>query len=432
MKNEPIAVPLRPERASAMDVQRTPVKRRRRTLVRASLAALALACITFALSRLKAAAPSVDRATVFIDTVKRGQMLRQVLGPGTLQPEQIRWVSAVVAARVERIPVRPGARVEPDTILLELINPDLELAALEAERQLASASAELVNLEATQRNGRLAQESSIASLSSGLNEARRRAAADQELAQKGFLSELEMAQTKGRADELGGRLAFEEKRLVALGDGMAAQRSAQNAQAERLRAIAQFRRREVDALKVRAGVSGVLQELPLQVGQWLAPGTLLAKVAQPERLKAEIRIAEVQARDIQIGQPASIDTRNGVVPGHVVRIDPAVHGGTVKVDVALEGSLPKGARPDLSVEGTIELERLKDVVFVGRPAFGQGESTIGIFKIAPDGEHAVRVQAQLGRSSVKTVEIKDGLAPGDRVILSDTSQWDSTERIRLQ
>ncbi|HJZ83875.1 MAG TPA: HlyD family efflux transporter periplasmic adaptor subunit [Polyangia bacterium] len=417
---------------SGVDIPREPPKKRRRYVIYAAVGTVVLVGATLGLRKLRAAAPTVERATVWMDTVKRGPMLRQVQGQGTLVPEQIRWISATAASRVERIIVRPGTPVKEDTVLVELTNPDQQLAALEAERQVTSAEAELVNLQATQQNQRLAQESVVATLRSELGDARRRATADDELAKKGFLSELERGQSRDRANELAGRLEFEQKRLGALSQGMAAQVAAQRSQVERLRAIAQFRRREVDALRVRAGVAGMLQELPLQVGQSVAVGALLAKVAQPDKLKAEVHIPETQAKDVQLGQRATVDTRNGVIPGRVSRIDPAVQAGTVKIDVTLEGALPQGARPDLTIEGTVELERLENVLFVGRPAFGQAQSTVGLFKLEDGGDGAVRVNVKLGKSSVKTVEILSGLAEGDQVILSDMSQWDSADRIRLR
>ena len=418
--------------ASTMDVPRArPRRSRRRWLIGAGVAGVGIAT-TLLLGSLRSAAPQVDRSSVWIDTVRRGDLRREVQGQGTLVPERIRWVSAVCAARVEKIPLKAGVAVKRDSVLVELENPDMKLQALEAERQLATASSELINLQATQRNQRLGQESVIASLRSDLREARLRAAADLRLARKGFLSELEMSQSRAKADELSGRVAFERRRLLAMSEGMAAQLSARRAQVERLRSIAAFRRREVEALEVRAGVAGVLQDLPLQVGQWVTPGTLLAKVVRPDRLKAELRIAETRMKDVQIGQRASIDTHSGVVAGHVARIDPAAQAGTVKVDVALDGPLPRGARPDLGVEGTIELEHLTGVLFVGRPAFGEGDGQVTIFKLVEGGRHAERVRVQLGRSSAKTIEVVSGLREGDRVILSDLSQWDSVERIRLK
>ena len=417
---------------SPVDIPRTPPRRTRRRVLMALGAAVLIVAATVGLRRLRAAAPSVERGTVWMDTVQRGPMLREVLGQGTLVAEEIRWIAAKTSARVERVLVRPGAVVHADTVLLELANSDVELQALEADRQLAQAEAELANLNATLNGQRLAQESVVASIGSDLGDARRRARADEELAKKGFLSDLEQAQTRGKADELDGRLDFERKRLGAQSRGIAAQVAAQRAQVERLRSIAEFRHKEVDALRLRAGVDGVLQELSLQNGQAVAAGALLAKVVRPERLKAEIRIPETQAKDVLIGQKASVDTRNGVVPGRVVRIDPAALAGTVRVDVTLEGALPAGARPDLNVEGTIEIERLASVLFVGRPASGQPDSTVGLFRLDPDGSGAERTTVQLGRSSVKSVEIKGGLREGDRVILSDMSQWDQVDRIRLQ
>ena len=395
-------------------------------------ALIAVAGVSMGLGRLKAAAPTVEKGTVWMDTVQRGPMVREVLGQGTLVPEEIRWIAAKTSARVERVLVKPGATVKPDTVILELANSDLELAALEADRQLAQAQAEVANLAATLNSQRLAQESVIASLGSDLGDAQRRARADEELAKKGFLSELEQGQTRDRERELTGRLEFERKRLNAQGKGIAAQMAAQRAQIERLRSISEFRRKEVDGLKLTAGVDGVLQELALQPGQSVAAGALLAKVARPDRLQAEVRIPETQAKDVRVGQKATIDTRNGIIPGRVARIDPAAVQGTVRVDVTLEGALPPGARPDLNVEGTIEIERLPSVLYVGRPAFGQPESTVGLFKLESDGSIAERVSVKLGRSSVKSVEILAGLEQGDRVILSDMSQWDQVDRIRLK
>lgn len=423
----PRATPL----AGSMDIRRTPPRRGRRRLVLVLIASALVIGLTIGLRRLRAAAPTVERGTIWVDTVKRGPMLREVQGQGTLVPLEIRWITAATAARVDRVRVQPGTRVDADTVLVDLINPDVELQALEADRQLAQAQAELVNLEATLTNQRLAQESVVASLGSEQQEAKRRAAADEVLAKKGFLSDLEMATSRDKASTLSGRQAFEEKRLGALAKGIAAQAQAQRQQLERLRSIAQFRHKEVDALHVRAGVAGVLQELPLQPGQSVAVGAVGAKVAQPDRLKAEIRVPETQAKDVQLGQKATVDTRNGVVTGKVARIDPAAVSGTVKVDITFDGPLPAGARPDLSVEGTVELERLASVLFVGRPAFGQPESTVGLFKLGSDDE-AARTEVKLGKASVRTIEVRGGLAEGDRVILSDMTQWDGAERIRLR
>jgi multidrug resistance efflux pump len=398
----------------------------------AALSVLVLGGGTLGLHRLRVAAPTVDKATVWIDTVQRGTMVREIQGQGKLVPEDVRWISATTPARVDQILVRPGTAVTPETVLLVLVNPDVELAALEAERQLAGAESELVNLRASLESQRLAQESQVATLRSELGDARRRAVADDDLANKGFLSELERGQSRDRAAELAGRIDFEEKRARAIGRGQSAQLAAQEQQVERLRAIAEFRRRAVDELHVRAGATGVLQQLPLQVGQSVAAGALLANVARPDRLKAEIRIPEVQAKDAQIGLPAKVDTHADLVSGHVVRVDPAVVSGFVKVDVSIEGSLPAGARPDLSVAGTIELDRLDDVLFVGRPAQGQPDSDVGLFKLEPDGDVAVRTPVRLGRTSVKTVEVVRGLRQGDRVILSDMAQWSQADRVKLR
>jgi HlyD family secretion protein len=414
------------------DVRRAPPRRSRRRLILVLVASALAIGLTIGLRRLRAAAPAVDRAVVWIDQVKRGPMLRDVQGQGTLVPVEIRWITAVAPARVDRVRVLPGTKVEADTVLVDLLNPDVELQALEADRQLAQAQAELTNLQASLTNQRLAQESVVAGLDSDKEEAQRRATADQELAKKGFLSDLEMATSRERASALSGRKNFEEKRLGALAKGITAQVQAQRQQLERLRSIAEFRHKEVDALHVRAGVAGVLEEMPLQPGQSVAVGALVAKVAQPDKLKAELKVPETQAKDVRLGQKASIDTRNGIVVGKVSRIDPAAVAGTVKVDVQFEGPLPEGARPDLSIEGTIELERLNDVLYVGRPAFGQPDATIALFKLVPDGDEAVRTPVKLGKASVRTIEVRGGLVEGDRVILSDMSQWEGAERVRLK
>jgi HlyD family secretion protein len=429
-KNQPLALAQASLRFPPVDIPREPPKRTGRYIAYAAAALALIVGVSLGLRRLRPAAPMVD-ASVWMDTVQRGPMVREVLGQGTLVPEEIQWIAAKTSARVEKVPVKPGAVVKADTVILELSNSDVELAALEADRQLAQAQAELVNLQATLNGQKLAQESTVASIGSDLADAKRRARADEELAKKGFLSELEQGQTLGRANELAGRLEFERKRLAAQSQGIAAQVAAQRAQVERLRSISQFRRKEVDGLKLRAGVDGVLQELSLQNGQAVAAGALLAKVVRPDKLKAEIRIPETQAKDVALGQKASVDTRNGVVAGHVVRIDPAALAGTVRVDVTLDGELPAGARPDLNVEGTIEIERLQSVLFVGRPASGQPGTTVGLFKLDTDGTGAERTPVKLGRSSVKNIEIVAGLREGDRVILSDMSQWDQVDRIRL-
>jgi RND family efflux transporter MFP subunit len=415
---------------SLMDIPRPPRRRGRRAAILVVVAAAALLAVTVALARLRAAAPVLDRSGVLIATVERGPMLRAVQGQGTLVPEDIRFLSAVAGGRVERVRVRPGARVAADTVLVDIANPDVELAALEAARQVATAAADLTNLRARLENERLGQEAVVAGTHSELAEAERRALADGELAKRGFLSELEMARSRDQAKTLDGKLGIEQQRLGAQTRGFAAQLRAQEEQLLRLRAIADFRKQAVDALHVRASVAGVLQELPLQPGQTVAPGALVAKVADPTRLRAEVRVPETQAREVRVGQPARIDTRNGVVAGAVSRVEPAVQAGTVRVEVTASEPWPEGARPDLTVDGTIELERIADTVFVDRPALAEAQATVQLWKVV--GDEAVRTTVTLGRASVRTVEIRRGLQPGEQVIVSDMSAWDKDERVRLR
>jgi multidrug efflux pump subunit AcrA (membrane-fusion protein) len=417
---------------SVVDIPRKPRNRRKRNLIFAACAAAVIAAITFGLSRLRAAAPLVDRGGLWTDTVKRGPMLREVKGPGTLVPERIRLITADTAGRVERIPLRPGAQVEPGTVLLELSNPDVMLQALDAERQLAQAQADLINLRATADGNTLTTRSSVATLEAQVADAQRRAKADEKLAAEGVISEVEARQQLERAEELRSRLGLERKRLGVVAGSGKEQVAAQEAQIERLRAVVAFRRKQVDSMKVRSIDRGVLSELPLELGQWVTPGALLAKVVQPEQLKAVLRIPETQARDLALHLAAAIDTRNGVVQGRVSRISPSANQGSVEVDVSLPAELPRGARPDLTVEGTIEIEKLQNVLFVGRPAGAQAGGQTELFKIVKGGDEAHRVKVRLGRSSVSTVEIVDGLAEGDAVILSEMSQWDTTDRVRLR
>lgn len=421
----------RPLSYAPMDIPRTPAKRTGRYLVYL-VAVVAAAGGLVGLRRLRPAVPAVDHGSLWMDVVKRGPLVREVQGQGTLVPEEIRWITAKGSGRVERVLGQPGAMVKPDTVILELANPDVQLQALEAGRQLAQARAELASLQASLNAQRLAQESVIATIGSDLADARRRASASNAMAKKGYVPDLEQAQAVDRANELSGRLDFEKRRLGAHSQGIVAQVTAQRVQIERLRAIAEFRLSQVRDLTVRAGVTGVLQELPLHEGQAVAAGALMAKVVRPDRLKAEIRIPETQAKDIQVGQKASVDTRNALVHGHVARIDPAAQAGTVRVDVTLDELLPPGARPDLNVEGTVEIERLSNVLFVGRPAVDQPGSMVALFKLDPDGGGAQRTTVRLGRSSVKSVEVVAGLREGDRVVLSDMSEWDHTDRIRLK
>ncbi|MQA91994.1 MAG: HlyD family efflux transporter periplasmic adaptor subunit [Gemmatimonas sp.] len=396
----------------------------------AVLAVLVLA--TAALARLEPAAPSVDRAGIWVDTVREGTMVRQVRGPGTLVPEQIRYISAVSGGRVEQIMVEPGTSVTPDTELLVLSNPEVTLQAMEAQRDLAGSRATVATLRATLENERLNQEAAAATVRSEYREAQRQVTANRELAERGLIPTLDLRRSEDTAAELAERLEIEEQRLEFLAASMEAQLEAQLAEVERLVSLSALQESYVEALVVNPGATGVLRELPLQEGEWVNPGTRVAVVVQPGRLKAELRVPETQARDVAVGQPASIDTRNGLIPGRVVRIDPAVENGTVTVDVALEGELPRGARPDLSVDGTIEIERLENVVYTGRPAYGQAESTVGLFRLDPEGRTANRIGVQLGRSSVNTIEVVNGLQPGDVVILSDMSQWDAVDRVRLR
>jgi HlyD family secretion protein len=393
---------------------------------------LAVLLTTVGLARLKPAAPPVDRSTVWLDTVRRGPMVRQVRGLGTLVPEDVLWIPAITQGRVERILMRPGAMVKPDTILLVLSNPELELQALDAEYQVKAAEAELVRQEVQLESQRLTQHAEVVRVKSEMHQSQLRADRDEVLASEGLLADLNLHLSRSAAEQLRERHDIEEERLSIQFKANDAQLDVQRAQVEKLRALARLRKSEVEALKVRAGSQGVLQALPVEVGQQVSAGTILAKVAQPEHLKAELKVPETQVKDVALGQPVLVDTRNGTIPGSVVRIDPAVREGTVTVDVKLQGELPAGARPDLSVEGIIEIERLADVVYVGRPAFGQPNSTIGMFRLEPDGKLALRVQVKLGRSSVSIIEVREGLNPNDQVILSDTSAYDAYDRIALR
>lgn len=414
-----------------MDIPREPKSKRRRWIL-GGAAVAGVVIITAALGRLEPAAPSVDRGTLWIDTVRKGEMLRQVRGPGTLVPEQILYISAVTGGRVERIQVRPGEKVTANTLILEMSNPDVQLEALSAEQQLNAAEAALVSLRTTLETQRLNQEGTVATTQQQYNEAKRNADVANGLDTKGLLSPVEVGNARDRATEAGKRLEVETQRFSVMSKSIDEQMALQRQQVQRLRAIADFQRKRVESMQVRAGTDGVLQDMDLQPGQWVQPGTLLAKVAQPGRLKAVLQIPETQAKDVALGQPAAIDTRNGIVKGRVVRMDPSAHNGTVTMDVALDGTLPPGARPDLSVDGTIEVERLENVLYVGRPAYGQAESTVGLFKLTPDGKEAVRVNVKLGRSSVNTIEVVQGLNVNDKVIISDMSAWDSHDRVRLR
>jgi multidrug resistance efflux pump len=416
-----------------VDIPRERPNKKKKAILYGGIGIVGLAAITVALGRLEPAAPSVDAGTVFLDSVRRGTMRVQVRGPGTLVPEQIRFVSALTAGRVERKLVMPGTRVEAGTILLEMSNPDVQLEALEAERQLTQAESDRVNLRSTLETQRLNQEGVVATVRQQMAEARRTAFGAESLAQRGLISTNDLENARGRATELETRVSLEEKRLQVMTESMASQLATQESQVSRMQAIVEFQRNRLASLRVRAGAPGVLQDLPLEEGQWVISGQTLARVVQPERLKAVLRVPEVQARDVVLGQVAFIDTRTDTIPGRVIRIDPASTNATVAVDIALEvDSLPRGARPDLSVDGIIEVARLDDVLWTGRPVFGQQNSTVGLFKVSPDRREAVRVQVRLGRTSVTSVEIVSGLAQGDLVITSDMSAWDEADRVRLR
>lgn len=416
-----------------MDIPRKSAARQRliKRIIYVALAIILISATTVVLSRLKPAAPTVERATVWIDGVKRGPMLRQVRGLGTLVPEEIRWIPATTEGRVERRLVEPGTTVKATTVLLELSNPSLVQTALDAEMQVKAAEARYADLRVTLQSQLLTQKAGSAQVEADYKQAQLRADTDAELARQGLTADLNRQLSALAAEQLGNRNRIEKERLAISGESIKAQLAVQQAEVDRLHAMAELKRQQVDQLHVRAGLDGVLQQVPVEVGQQVTAGTNLARVAVPRKLKAELKIAETQAKDVQIGQLASIDTRNGIISGHVVRIDPAVVAGTVTVDVKLDGALPQDARPDLSVEGTIELERLADVLYVGRPVQGQAFSTVGLFKLVDDGKEAVRVPVKLGRSSVNTIEIVEGLQVGDQVILSDMSAQDRSDRIRL-
>ncbi|HEY0035662.1 MAG TPA: HlyD family efflux transporter periplasmic adaptor subunit [Longimicrobium sp.] len=414
-----------------MDVTRPTKSKRARWIVGAA-GLMVLTVCTVALARLEPAAQSVERTTVWTDTVRRGEMLRQVRGPGTLVAEDIRWVPAVVPGRVERKLVFPGMAVKAGTVLAELSNPDVERQALEARRQLAAAASDLATLRSNLESQRLTQEATVATVRNQLREADRQATAAEGLSAQQLVSRQEVENARGDAEEMRARLGVEQRRLSFIGQSMQSQIAAQQSQLGILRTLADFQQKQIEAMQVRAGSDGVLQELAVEPGQWVNSGTTLAKVVQPGRLKALLRIPETQAKDVVVGQAASVDTRNGIVRGRVVRIDPSVQNGSVAIDVALDHPLPRGARPDLSVDGTVDIERLTNVMYVSRPAYGQAESTVSMFRLAPAGAEAQRTQVRLGRGSASTVEVISGLKPGDIVILSDMSQYDGSEKVRLK
>jgi len=419
-----------------MDIQRPSNARAKkiRRIIYGSVAFLLIGGVSYGLSRLRPAAPTVDRATIWPGEVRRGSMLREVHGLGTLVPEDIRWIPAQTNARVEKIVLRPGvdAVVKPDTVILELSDPQVQRDVLDAQYQLKGAEADLANLKVQVNSQLMNQKSTEAGVRSDYEQARIQNDVDKKLVGEGLKATVEEQLSRVKAEQLKVRLQLEEERTRVATDSSAAQLAAQEAKVEQMRALYALKKSQYDALHVRAGMNGVLQLVPVEEGQQVTAGTQLARVADPKKLKAEIKIPETQAKDITAGQKATVDTRNGIVNGRVFRIDPSVQNGTVTVDVHITDPLPQGARPDLSVDGTVELENLKDVVYMDRPVNGQPDSKIGIFKLIDDGSEAVRVNVVLGKSSVNTIEVKEGLKVGDKVILSDMSQWDNYDRIRLK
>ncbi len=416
-----------------MDIPRSRIRWRRR--LRRGLAfgaiVLILGLITLGVWRLTPADPTVERASVVIDSVKRGTLLRQVQGYGKLVPEEMYWIPARTQGRVERILVQPGAAVRPDTVLLEMSNEELERDVATAVMEVKATEADYTSLRVRLAKEVLDQKASFAMVQANYSRAKLEEQMNEQLATDRLISNRQLQLSRSTAQELATRLEIETTRVEISSEAVEAQLAAQAARVDQVRAIARLKRNQLDGLHVRAGTTGVLALLPVEVGQQVTPGTNLARVANPEQLKAEIKIPETQAKDIAVGQNASIDTHNGIISGRVSRIDPAVQEGSVTVDVALDGPLPTGARPDLSVNGTIELERLEDVLYVGRPAFGRDTGLVSMFRLADGGERAVRVQVSLGSSSVMAVEVLEGLQPGDEVILSDMSAWDELESIRL-
>jgi HlyD family secretion protein len=431
-------------RSAIMDVQRTGVKKRKviRWIITAIVLLGAAGGIGYGVMHLQPALPSVEAGTVYPDTVKRGPMLRQVHGLGSLVPDDVTWISAETEGRVEKINILPGAVVRPDTIVMELSNPTLNEAMVGAEFDLKQAEANLTDLTVTLQSTNFDKQAAAAQVNADYNDAKLNADKDAQLAKLGLIPDLDVKLSQSKADNLQFRSDLEKKRLGIIQQQVEAQLAAQKVKIEQLKAMYELKKQQVDRLHVRAGVMGVLQQLgnagsaagtspPLEAGQNVTAGSILAKVAQQDRLKAQVKITETEAKDILVGQPASIDTRNGVIPGKVTRIDPAAVNGSVLVDVALTGPLPAGARPDLSVDGTIDIERLADVVYVGRPTVGQPHTTATMFRYDPDGKTATRVTVKLGVASVSTIEILEGLKVGDKVILSDMSAMDSHDRIRL-
>jgi len=417
-----------------MDIARPEVKRQKRIrrYIYVAAALLAIVVVTAALARLKPAAPSVDRSTIWTDTVKRGPMLREVRGLGTLVPETVWVLPAATDGRVEKRYLLPGTPVKADTVILDLANPQLQQEALDAEYQLKGAQASYEQTKADLQNQLMDKRTQAASVSSQYRTAQMTKDADERLGKLGLKAELDVRTAEVQAEELAKENDLAQQEVRTFANSIDAQLAVQQANVDEKRALYELKKSQVAQLHVRAGVDGILQELDVDVGQQVTSGAALAKVSQPTELKASLQIAETQAKDIQIGQKASIDTHNGIIPGRVMRIDPSVANGTRTVDVKLDGALPKGAVPDLSVEGTIEIERLADVLYVGRPVHGDADSTVGLFKLVDGGSEAVRVPVEIGSESVNTIEIRKGLEVGDTVILSDMSADDNYDRVELK
>ena len=414
-----------------MDIARKPPNRKKKRIIYALVGLGIIVLVTVALSRLSPVAPSVDLSTQVIDSVRRGPMLREVRGPGKLTPESPLYISAVTSGRVDRVLLRPGAIVQKGTPLLEMSNPDVELQLLSADQAVSAAQGALVTLRTSLETQRLSQQATVAQANADFRDAQRNAVAAESLAQRHLIASFDLTKARDQVENQRSRLDIEQQRLAVMSSTVDSQIALQRDQVQRLQAIAQFQRNRVASMTVTAGAAGTLQDLDLEVGQWVQAGQQLAQIVQPGHLKAVLQIPETQAAEVSPGQTASVDTRNGIVNGRVVRMDPQATNGTVSVDIAIVDSLPPGARPDLSVEGTIEIERLANVLHVGRPAYGQANSPVGLFKLVEGGHYAVRVTVQLGRASVSDVEVVSGLKEGDKVILSDMSRWDTVDRVKL-
>ncbi len=414
-----------------MDIVRTPPSKSRRNLMIGGAVA-AVVIFTIWTLTLDPAAQSIERSAVLIDSVRKGDVVRDVRGPGTLVPEHIRWITAQASARVERLASESGKTVGAGDLLLELSNPDLEIQTMQAEQQVRQAQIELLNIKTNLRSQLLTQQGVVATMNTQYVSASQEARAADSLAKSKLLSSFELANRRAQAEEFSTRLRVERERLKLMEQAIDSQIATQAGQVDQLKAIAANQKERLRSLMVRSPDGGVLQDLTLQLGQWVPAGTTLAKVVQPGKLKAVLRIPESQAKDVALGQKASIDTRNGIVAGHVLRKDPSAQGGSVTVDVILDGPLPKGAVPDLSVDGTIEIEKLANVMYSGRPAFSAGSGAVSLFRLEAGGKSAVRVPVELGRSSVNVIEIVRGLAVGDKIIVSDMSQYANVARVRIK